>query len=198
MDILSKEAGYEAVPGPTIKRSEGHYGNVLLTRWPVLQKREIDLSFSYREPRGAIEAILAVHELRVRVIMTHLGLGGAERRYQIGRMVDLLGVSPAPLTVLLGDINEWLPVSRGLRQIHRTLGKPKAPLSFPSRRPLLALDRIWVRPNRALRRIWVHKTKLSRVASDHLPVAAEVSDVLQPAGRLKYFSGSSFISRMRP
>jgi endonuclease/exonuclease/phosphatase family metal-dependent hydrolase len=176
MDFLAKETGYEAVSGPTIKLSNGHYGNVLLTRWPVLQKREIDLCFSCREPRGAIEAILSLRELRVRVIVTHLGLAGAERRFQIGRMVDLLGECPAPFTVLLGDINEWLPVSWGLRQIHRGLGKTKALLSFPSPLPFLALDRIWVRPTGALKRIWVHMTRLSRVASDHLPVAAEISD----------------------
>lgn len=176
MELLSKETGYKAIPGPTVKLANGHYGNVLLTRWPVLQKREIALCFSCREPRGAIEAVLSVHELRVRVIVTHLGLSGAERRYQIGRMVDLLGEGLAPLTVLLGDMNEWLPVSWGLRQIHRSLGNSPALLSFPSRRPFLALDRIWVRPNRAMKRIWVHKTRLSRVASDHLPVVAEISE----------------------
>ena len=37
MDFLAGETGYEAIPGPTIKLSNGHYGNVLLTRWPVLE-----------------------------------------------------------------------------------------------------------------------------------------------------------------
>jgi endonuclease/exonuclease/phosphatase family metal-dependent hydrolase len=175
MDFLAKETGYEAVPGPTIKRSNGHYGNVLLTRLPVLQKRAIDLCFTCREPRGAIDAVLSVQESPVRVIVTHLGLTGTERRYQVGRILDLLGETPKPLTILLGDINEWLPVSRGLRQVHRRLGKSTGLLSFPSRRPFFALDRIWVRPNQALKRVWVHGTNLSRLASDHLPVAAEIS-----------------------
>jgi len=176
MDFLAKETEYKAIPGPTIKLSDGHYGNALLTRWPVLEKQEIDLCFSCREPRGAIEAILSVNERPVRVFVTHLGLSVGERRYQIGRLMNCLGESPGLLTVLLGDINEWLPVSWGLRQIHRRLGKSRALSSFPSWRPFLALDRIWVRPNEALKRTWVHRTKLSRVASDHLPVAAEISN----------------------
>ena len=174
MDFLAKEAGYDSLPGPTIKHSNGHYGNVLLTRWPVLESREIDLCFSCREPRGAIEAVMNIHDYRVRVIVTHLGLSGEERRYQIGRLVNVLGKDSLPLTVLLGDINEWLPVSWGLRQVNRILGRPPARRSFPSRRPFLALDRIWVRPKEAMEKIWVHATKLSRQASDHLPVVAEI------------------------
>ena len=176
MDFIAKMAGYQAVPGPTIRLSNGHYGNALLTRWPVLESREIDLCFSCREPRGAIEATLSIHEHRVRVIVTHLGLAGAERRYQIGRLVNCLGQNNGPLTILLGDINEWLPVSSGLRRIHRKLGKSPALLSFPSWRPILALDRIWVRPKEVIRKIEAHRTRLSRVASDHLPVVAEVSN----------------------
>jgi len=174
MDYLAKEAGYEAIPGPTIRLSDGHYGNVLLTRWPVLESREIDLCFSCREPRGAIEAFLSVHDRKVKVVVTHLGLTLGERKYQIGRLVDSLEGEPDHLTVLLGDINEWFPVSRGLRRIHKLLGKTPSPWSFPSWRPFLALDRIWVNPKDKVESIQAHTTKLSRTASDHLPVVAEV------------------------
>jgi endonuclease/exonuclease/phosphatase family metal-dependent hydrolase len=175
MDFLARETGYEAIPGPTIKRSNGYYGNVLLTRRPVLEKREIDLCFSCREPRGAIEALLSVHREEVRVIVTHLGLTFSERRFQIARLVDVIKEKTSPLFILLGDINEWFPTGRGLKLLHRLLGKQPVTRSYPSWRPFLALDKIWVRPNEALKRIWVHKTKLSRVASDHLPVVAEIN-----------------------
>jgi endonuclease/exonuclease/phosphatase family metal-dependent hydrolase len=175
MDFLAKETGYEAVPGPTIKLPNGQYGNVLLTRWPVIKKREIDLCFTCREPRGALETILAVHRHKVRVIVTHLGLARAERRHQIAQMIEYLGEETlAQLTVLVGDLNEWLPVSRGLHQIHRRLGRSPGLMSFPSWWPLLALDRIWVRPKEAIKTMRVHSTKLSRRASDHLPVVAEL------------------------
>ena len=174
MDFLAGETGYEAVPGPTIKRANGNYGNVLLTRWPVIEKREIDLCFSCREPRGAIEALLLVHDEEVRVIVTHLGLTFSERWFQIARLADIIKEKSAPHFVLLGDINEWFSAGRGLKLLHRLLGKQPVTRSYPSWRPFLALDKIWVKPNEALKRIWVHKTRLSRVASDHLPVVAEI------------------------
>lgn len=176
MDFLAGETGYEVVPGPTIKLSNGHYGNVLLTRWPVLKRREIDLCVSCREPRGAIEAFLSVHDREVRVIVTHLGLAFSERRYQVSRLADLIVEMTSPLFVLLGDINEWVPTGRGLKLLHSLMGKSPVTRSFPSWWPLLALDRIWVKPNKALKGIRVHNTPLSRKASDHLPVVAEISE----------------------
>jgi len=175
MDFLAKETGYEAILGPTITLANSHYGNVLFTRWPVVKSREIDLCFSGREPRGAIEALLSIHQRRVSVIVTHLGLTGPERCFQVCRVVDCLEENRVLLTVLVGDINEWFPLSWRLRQIHRCMGRSPALLSFPSRRPFLALDRIWVRPKGAMKKIWVHRTRLSRTASDHLPVVAEIS-----------------------
>jgi endonuclease/exonuclease/phosphatase family metal-dependent hydrolase len=174
MEFLARKTGYQAVPGPTIKRSNGHYGNVLLTRWPVIAKQEIDLCFSCREPRGAIDALLSVRGERVEVMVTHLGLSFSERWFQIARLVDAIKEKTSPLFILLGDINEWFPTGRGLKLLHGLLGRPPVTRSYPSWRPFLALDRIWVKPNEALKRVWVHKTRLSRVASDHLPVVAEI------------------------
>ena len=174
MKFLAREAGYEAIPGPTIKRPNGHYGNVLLTRWPVIAKQEIDLCFSCREPRGAIDALLLVRGEQVEVMVTHLGLSFSERWFQIARLVDAIKEKTSPLFILLGDINEWFPTGRGLKLLHGLLGRPPVTRSYPSWRPFLALDRIWVKPKEALKRVWVHKTRLSRVASDHLPVVAEI------------------------
>ncbi len=175
MEYLAGQTGYEAIPGPTIKYSNGHYGNALFTRWPVVETREIDLSFSQREPRGAVEALLKVHDEEVRVMVTHLGLTVYERWYQIARLTNVIMERASPLFILLGDINEWFPTARGQKRLHRILGKTPATRTFPSRLPLLSLDRIWVKPVEALKSIRVHKSKLARVASDHLPVVAVVA-----------------------
>jgi endonuclease/exonuclease/phosphatase family metal-dependent hydrolase len=180
MNYLADVTGYEAIAGPTIRRSKGDYGNVLLTRWPILESREINLCVSCREPRGAIDARLCIHDVEVRTIATHLGLAFSERWKQIQRLSELVGENHPSLLVLLGDMNEWLPVSRGFRVLQKLLGKSPATRSFPSWRPLLALDRIWVRPEEALKGAEVHVTRLSRVASDHLPVVAEVETSHQP------------------
>ncbi len=176
LDYLASETGMEAIAGSTILRHQGHYGNALLTRCPVLAVRRHDFSFSRREPRGALDVDLAIHGQLVRVIVTHLGLNPAERRYQVRQLLKLLHVAePDQPVVVLGDINEWLPLGRPLRWMHGLLGKAPYERSFPSRWPLFALDRAWVRPRHALLALKAHRSPLAVAASDHLPVKALVA-----------------------
>ncbi len=60
--------------------------------------------------------------------------------------------------VVLGDINEWLPLSRPLRWLHGLLGKPPWQRTFPVWAPMFALDRVWVRPRGSLLSFSVHRT----------------------------------------
>jgi hypothetical protein len=65
-----------------------------------------------------------------------------------------------------------LPGARAARRLHAHFGETPAPATFPSGWPLFALDRLWVNPLHCLRELAVHRSPLSRVASDHLPLAA--------------------------
>lgn len=175
LEVLAEETGMQAVAGPTLARQTGHYGNGLLTRRRVLAVRRHDLSVDRCEPRGALEVDLEVGAHAVRVLVTHLGLRPRERRAQVKQIVDVLRTTPSeqPL-VLLGDINEWLPIGRPLRWLHRSLEQGPAGRTFPVWLPLLSLDRIWVRPRSALASLAVHRSQLARIASDHYPVKARV------------------------
>ncbi len=163
----------QAIAGPTLMRSRGEYGNGLLTRLPVRRVEWLDLSQRGREPRGAVDACLAVDGEEIRIIVTHLGLWPAERRAQIRKLTSALAAVEQPL-VLLGDINEWLAWGRPLRYLHRAFGFAPSMRSFPSPFPVFSLDRVWVRPNAALREVRAVTTPLTRRASDHLPVCARV------------------------
>lgn len=174
MEYIAKATGYTALPGPTIRRVNGHYGNVLLTRWPILESQGINLNVHGREPRGAIDALLQVRSIKARVIVAHLGLAAAERWYQMCRLAAIIREKGPGLLILLGDMNEWYPKSRGLHLLHRYMGKSITIPSYPAWCPFLSLDRIWVRPRDSLVRIRTHATSLSRLASDHLPVIAEI------------------------
>jgi endonuclease/exonuclease/phosphatase family metal-dependent hydrolase len=55
--------------------------------------------------------------------------------------------------------------------------------TFPARLPLLSLDKIFVSPARAMLRSWVHRTPAAALASDHLPVIAELDLALAPVRR---------------
>lgn len=174
MEYIARATGYNALPGPTIRRSDGHYGNVLLTRWPILESREIELNVHGREPRGAIDALVRVRSNEIRIIVAHLGLAAAERWYQVCRLAAVIRAKRSGLLILLGDMNEWYPKSRGLDLLHRYMGKSPTIPSYPAWCPFLSLDRIWVRPRASLIRIKTHATSISRIASDHLPVIAEI------------------------
>jgi len=67
-----------------------------------------------------------------------------------------------------------LPGRSVVHVLDRRLGQPPRPASFPAYRPVVALDRIWVHPLRALRGVSTHKTPTARLASDHLPVVADI------------------------
>jgi endonuclease/exonuclease/phosphatase family metal-dependent hydrolase len=170
MEYLAKATGLQAIAGHTIERQTGPFGNVLLTGWRVLDSRLLDLSVPGREPRGAIDADLLIEGQQVRVIVTHLGLSAAERRYQVRRLLETLSRGQNRFIILLGDINEWVLRSRPLRWLYARFGRPPAPRTFPSWFPLFALDRIWVLPREMLLGVYAHATPLTRIASDHLPV----------------------------
>lgn len=175
MEYLAKSTGLQAIAGMTFERHTGPFGNVLLTGWQVLESRVLDLSVPGREPRGAIDAVLEIEGQLVRVLVTHLGLSPAERRYQVRRVLEALSHGPHRFIIMLGDINEWILRSRPLRWLYARFGRPHAPRTFPAWFPLFALDRIWVLPRSALLEVRVHTTAVTRLASDHLPVRAVIT-----------------------
>lgn len=175
LSALATAAGFPpGVPGPNLQRRGGPFGNAVLTRWPVVQVRRIDLSVAAREPRSALDVDVLCGDTPVRIVATHFGLRSQERAAQWVRLLDHWSAIPTP-AVLLGDFNHWWWRDRLLATIERRLGPTPALRTFPSRRPVFALDRVWAQPASALRSIHVVRTPLARAASDHLPLRAELT-----------------------
>jgi endonuclease/exonuclease/phosphatase family metal-dependent hydrolase len=175
MHELAAAGDYLAIPGPTILHDDRSYGNVLLTRLPVDGVHRIDLSRPGREPRGAIDARLrAANGQLLRCITTHLGLSAAERRHQLATLLPELAEDWGLPAILMGDLNEWFPLSRASRAISRVFGAGPLRRSFPARFPLLPLDRVWTYPRHLLLEVHALRTPLARRASDHLPLVARL------------------------
>ncbi len=172
LEYLARATGYEAVAGPMLARRHAH-GNAVLTRRRVCVLRRIDLCMPGREPRGALDVDLECGTETLRVIATHLGLRAGERRRQIARLLEVLADVREPV-VILGDFNHWLPRPGPLASLDARFGRVPVLRTFPSWRPLLALDRLWVCPREALVALGVHVTPLARMASDHLPLRASL------------------------
>lgn len=175
IDDLARQTRMIAVPGLTLTKKHADYGNLLLTRYPIIRLRKLDLTLKAREPRGAIMATLDIHGVPCTVIGTHLGLRQRERYRQIQRIMRSIQINSieGPI-ILMGDLNEWNTTGGALRILRRFFRKAPAPPSYPSRFPILSLDRILIRPRKALMGISVLRSPLARLASDHLPVKADI------------------------
>ena len=172
---LERATGYRVVAG-LLRQHHGHdFGNAVLSRFPVKNVQHLDLAVERYEPRGALDVCVDLGPSLLRVVATHLGLRPGERREQVRRILAAVERdSPHPM-LLMGDLNEWYLWGRPLRWLHSHFREmPEAPRTFPARRPMFALDRIWVAPAGSLRRLVRHASPLARIASDHLPLTAEV------------------------
>ena len=137
--------------------ADGHHGNAVLSKFPILRWDNHDISILGTEPRGFLHCVLAVPQggkqppLEVHAICTHLGLREAHRRQQLERLCDFIAELPpeAPL-IVGGDFNDWrqragpMLAKAGLVDAFVATGQ-LSPRSFPVRVPLLRLDRIYVR-----------------------------------------------------
>lgn len=174
LEEFGQRLGYTAIAGPTLLSGEGHYGNALLTRFAPRATARIDLSLPGREARGALDVQVDAGGTALRVIATHLGLQPGERRAQMRQLLGRIeGRASVPL-ILLGDLNEWLLWGRPLRWLRRHFGRTAAPATYPSGLPLFALDRIWAAPKGMLGEVRAHRSPLAHMASDHLPLRAEL------------------------
>lgn len=176
-EALGRDLGLHAIPGPTFARTDGRYGNLLLTRLPVTRVEKLDLSHAGQEPRGAIDATLEADGSRIRILVTHLGLSRRERARQASRLCDALDArdGDCELVMLLGDLNEWRPLSRtGLAPLLARFSHRARPRTFPARAPLLPLDRVLVDRADARVALRVVRSAAVRAASDHLLVRAHI------------------------
>jgi endonuclease/exonuclease/phosphatase family metal-dependent hydrolase len=184
--FLAQETGLRAISLPQGADQRSRFGNAILTRLPVLAVRYIDLSIDGYAPRGALDVDLDAGRHRLRVVATHFGLRGGERRAQAQRLLGALtgsdggnggipAVGAATAILMMGDLNEWRGRRGGIRALDRELGHAPAPRTFPSWCPILPLDRIYAAPPALLRDFDVHRSPLARLASDHLPLRARLA-----------------------
>lgn len=151
----------------------GWRGNLVLAR-PGLECVDFrQVSLPSLEPRGAVFCRLRGEAGEFDVIGMHLALAGPWRRLQseaIAAQIQMRDVVP---TIVAGDSNDWRRKSRALAAIEDVLGAPFTRVkSFPSGRPVLALDRIVA--GRGARVSWIAANDAFG-ASDHAPVVSAVA-----------------------
>jgi endonuclease/exonuclease/phosphatase family metal-dependent hydrolase len=127
------------------------------------------------EPRGAACGEIRAGGRALRIIGTHLDLSGLRRRDQIRALLDRSHACDRKLpTVIMGDFNQWGRQTGAMREFEGGWQVITPGRSYPSRQPVATLDRIVVSHHWQCGAAHVHHTALSAVASDHLPIVAEL------------------------
>ncbi|HKO50681.1 MAG TPA: endonuclease/exonuclease/phosphatase family protein [Polyangiaceae bacterium] len=162
---------------------EGHYGNAILSRHPFSVLSEGGLRRRTGEQRAVQWLQVSIGGLELNVMNTHLSIHFRERLLQIEQLLGAEWIAKSrshlPL-VVCGDLNssQFSPVYRSLRKdlvdAQRANGS-RAVATWPSRLPLFRIDHLFTSKGIAVLRCEVRRDRLSMVASDHLPLLAELS-----------------------
>lgn len=182
-EFLADSIWHQHAYGRNAVYTEGHHGNAVLSKFPIIRYDNHDVSLKGPERRGILHCELRLPEPlpSLHVACIHLGLFEKDRRQQLDllcRLIEREVPAAAPLLVA-GDFNDWrsnahrvLRERAGLREVYvDTLGA--AARSFPARWPLLRVDRIYHRGLTEAMPILVPRQPWARL-SDHVPLSAEL------------------------
>lgn len=170
-DLVALHAGLVPLPVGINAASIGWHGNTVLVK-PGIHLAGLErLKLPGLEPRGAIIVDLDGPG-PLRLVAVHLGLLRSSRRRQLDAIRTAIARHPPRATVILGDFNE--PSRRvGLGRLVRSFRLLAPEPTYPSRMPLLALDRMAHTADLSLQPLPVPRQKGVQ-ASDHLPLLAEL------------------------
>jgi endonuclease/exonuclease/phosphatase family metal-dependent hydrolase len=160
----------------------GRYGNMVLSRFPIIASHTHDITKSRREERGVLHCVIDVGKgLRVNVFNVHLGTGYMERRKQIEVLIGSEILAKPHLEgprIVIGDFNEW---TRGLTtkmlqatfQSHKPRRNLRSARTYPGVLPLLSLDHCYYEAPLEMESTKIWRSRKAMIASDHAPLLAD-------------------------
>ena len=178
-DFLAPD-GYAVAYRSNAVTRHGEHGNALLSRWPIGDVGHHDVSDHRFEQRGLLHVPVTWHDVELHVVVAHLGLIHASRVRQVERLAEFIAEAvpaAAPLLVA-GDFNDWGErLDEPMRRIGLHRARANGPLNqrtFPSRVPVFALDRVYIRGLRCVAATVPRGSTWARM-SDHLPLLVELT-----------------------
>ena len=162
-----------------VRLKRGGYGNLMLARWPFLERHSISLGLPGKKARGAQLGIVDSPEGSFRFINLHLGLGEQERHQQMDHLLShhLLRRTQGLPTLIAGDTNDWrntladsgLAV-QGFKHCTHPISRFR---TFPAYLPVGSLDKVYCSSGIQIVNLRVVRNKVAKVASDHLPLVVD-------------------------
>ena len=178
-DFLAPE-GYAVAYRTNAVTRGGEHGNALLSRWPIGDIGHHDVSDHRFEQRGLLHVPVRWQGVEVHAVVAHFGLIHRSRVRQVERLAEFIAAEVPPGAPLLvaGDFNDWgerldgpmadIGLGRAL-----AAGGERAQRTFPSRVPVFALDRVYLRGLHCVSAMVPRNAAWARM-SDHLPLLVEL------------------------
>ncbi len=163
-----------------VKLTSGGYGNLILSRYPIVERHSISLRMWLKKPRGAQFVRIDTPEGPMLLVNWHLGLAEFERGWQARKLLThhLFQEHSALPALVIGDTNDWRNSLRrgafaehGFEHVTHPISRFR---TFPAWLPLGALDKAFVR-GVTVQEAKAVRTPLSHAASDHLPLIVDFS-----------------------
>ena len=187
---LATQMGYPHMAvGHNVTLRKGRYGNATLSRHPILRERNIDLTIGKWKRRGCQHTAIVLNghvgrSHRIEIFNLHLGLSAHQRDLQVAllaRSRELASLVTSVACLVGGDFNDWHSLLQsffvGGLKFRSATGRASSgerPIpTYPAFFPRGPLDNIYYRG--PLRLISARRCRLrvSRIASDHLPIVAD-------------------------
>ncbi|MBX3460741.1 MAG: endonuclease/exonuclease/phosphatase family protein [Planctomycetes bacterium] len=179
--LLQQAFGYDfAIYQFNHRVGDGGYGNLVLSRFPIIRRHNISLRYRGRKNRRAQLALIDARGVHIRLVNWHLGLGEAERQWQTRHLLthESYREYGDAVTLVAGDFNDWRNTLQSGALAEQMLAQVSAPPSrfrtFPAYLPVGALDKVFVCNRIALQRAHVVRSTLAARASDHLPLVVDL------------------------
>src|SRR5262245_23090401 len=180
--FIARALGYHYCMGHNRELRGGIYGNLVLSRFPLLASENHDISVAGREERGCLRVDVDLgKDGKLHIYNVHLGTSFIERQRQARKLISESILSgprlPGP-RIMLGDFNDC---TRGL--VTRLLNEHfksgdirlhlKRSRTYPGLLPLMHLDHIYFDETLELEHASLHRSRTALLASDHLPIFAD-------------------------
>lgn len=182
VDVLGETLGFQhRAYQPNVTLRKGEHGNAILSRFPLSDIHDINLTIPLKKRRRSLAAtcLLSIgkHSSPLFVYNFHLGLASFERNIQIRRFLadtTFQNMKKAAPIIAAGDFNDlWGTLGTRFLEPEGFLTASGLSKTFPAFRPVRPLDHIFFRGNLTLHRCFPSRTQLAKRASDHLPIIAD-------------------------
>ena len=177
--FLSEDFWHDWHYGMNVEYPAGHHGNAILSKHPLHKGCNYDISAYRFERRGLLHSITQLEgfDKPIHCFCVHLALFERGRERQLEEIIHYIGdLAQGGPTIVAGDFNDWrnrvsAPMrAAGFDEVFEILNGAPAK-TFPSVRPILPMDRIYVRG------LKIHSAQILHEwmkLSDHLGITAEL------------------------